>query len=123
MIGNDVLRMQLERQAHRLLMTLSDVKSGRSWGPVPLLELEVYSKAERIAGTRPLDTGSVFRVIGMGGANGTNWIAWYGTTNGGVTTPFAVERGTNLASAPEVVVSNLMRAASGTNMGALEIHL
>jgi PKD repeat protein len=72
--------------------------------------------AERIAGTRPLDAGSAFRVIGTGAANGTNWIAWYGTTNGGVATPFAVERRTNLVTAGETVVSNLMRSASGTNL-------
>jgi hypothetical protein len=77
--------------------------------------------AERIAGTQPLDAGSAFRVIGVGEANGTNWIAWYGTTNGGVATPFAVERGTNLVSALEIVVSNLVRSASGTNLW-LDVH-
>jgi PKD repeat protein len=72
--------------------------------------------AERIAGTRPLDAGSAFRVIGMGAVNGTNWLAWYGTTNGGVATPFAVERRTNLVTAGETVASNLTRNASGTNL-------
>ncbi|MCE9614839.1 MAG: tandem-95 repeat protein [Lentisphaerae bacterium] len=72
--------------------------------------------AERIAGTQPLDAESRFRVISAGRSNGTNWIAWYGTTNGGVATPFAVARGTNLAAAADVVVSNLARSATGTNL-------
>jgi hypothetical protein len=36
----------LHQQEHRLLFSLADRRSGRVWGPVPLLELEVYSKAE-----------------------------------------------------------------------------
>lgn len=43
---SNVFDMRLEEQEHRLLLALTDRRSGRTWGPVPLLELEVYSKAE-----------------------------------------------------------------------------
>jgi hypothetical protein len=72
--------------------------------------------AERRAGTHPLLAGSVFRVIGEDRTGGTNWIVWYGTTNGGDATPFAVQRGTNLTESWELAVSNLTRSASGTNV-------
>jgi len=72
--------------------------------------------AERIAGTQPLDGNSVFRVIRTGQANGINEIVWYGTTNGGVRTPFTMQRGTNLIGALDIVASNLTRSVSGTNV-------
>jgi hypothetical protein len=72
--------------------------------------------SERIAGTGPTDSNSVFRVLRFETEAGTNWITWYGTTNGGVVTPFAMQRLTNLASPPDLTISNLQRSASGTNV-------
>lgn len=71
--------------------------------------------AERIAGTEPLDSNSFFRVLSTSIEAGTNWIVWYGTTNGGVSSPFAVERSTNITASWDMAVSNLDRSASGTN--------
>ncbi len=68
--GNDSFDMQLEQHEHNLTLTLTDRTSGRCWGPVPLLELEVYSKAEfRAEPVRRYrihlveETGSGFHVI------------------------------------------------------------
>ena len=44
--GDTHLRAVCEQQHDRLTLELSDVDSGRQWGPVPLLALEVYAKAE-----------------------------------------------------------------------------
>lgn len=45
-VRNEFLEVQLLRQANSLQLSLMDTNSGRTWGPVPLLEPEVYSKAE-----------------------------------------------------------------------------
>ena len=44
--GDDQLRAVCRQQQHRLLLELIDTANGRQWGPVPLLTLEVYAKAE-----------------------------------------------------------------------------
>ncbi|MCE9614835.1 MAG: hypothetical protein K8T26_11200 [Lentisphaerae bacterium] len=66
------------------MLTLTDARSGRVWGPVPLLELEVYSKAEfrsetvreyRIDRVEELDDG--FHVLVGDAARGVRVGLWF----------------------------------------------
>jgi hypothetical protein len=68
---------------------------------------------EYYAGTDPNIKGSAFKVLSM---STNRSITWYGTSNSGVTNGFRVYRSTNLYSgAWQLVASNLIRAANGTN--------
>ncbi len=72
--------------------------------------------AEYRAGTDPLNPASVFAILDFSARGASNRLAWLGTTNSGVNTPFSVARGTNLADLPwPVAVSNLARDPTGTN--------
>jgi hypothetical protein len=84
MIRNDSMEMNLECQEHRLLFTLTDLRSGRVWGPVPLLELEVYSKAEFRTETlreyridRVEEQGNAFHVLVGDAARGVRVGLWF----------------------------------------------
>ena len=68
------------------------------------------------AGTDPDDVGSVFKILGCHYLGPSNEIIWYGTTNSGVLTDFAVDLLTNLMDRPwQRVGSNLTRSATGIN--------
>ncbi|MDP6524193.1 MAG: hypothetical protein QGH15_08215 [Kiritimatiellia bacterium] len=74
---------------------------------------------ERVAGTLPDDTNSVFEILDVMFLDGSNKVVWFGTTNFGVTTPFSMYRSTNDLTADEwdLIESNtLPRAADGTNI-------
>lgn len=72
---------------------------------------------EFAAGTDAARKGSYFCVLAQGVVDGSNAIAWYGTTNSGVYTPFMILRCTNPVSGAWVpVISNLQRDAYGTNI-------
>ena len=46
MVANSHFELGIEQQHDCLCAVLIDRKAGRAWGPAPLLELEIYSKAE-----------------------------------------------------------------------------
>ena len=71
------------------------------------------------AGTVPTNSASVFRVLRTAAQQGSNYLWWYATTNSGVQTPFMIQFSTNLRVGPwVVVVSNIARHPSGTNVWA-----
>jgi len=71
---------------------------------------------EYIAGTDPTNSASVFKIIDLGYQSASNYITWYGTTNG-ADTPFGVYRATNLVIAsPWLFITNVVRASTGTNL-------
>lgn len=45
-LADEVLSVDLKRSESSLEISVKELATGRTWGPVPLLELEVYSKAE-----------------------------------------------------------------------------
>ena len=45
-VQGEVFVLRLDRNREALTLAITDRHTGREWGPVPLLELEVYSKAE-----------------------------------------------------------------------------
>jgi hypothetical protein len=80
---SDCFTLRLERSDEALALTLTDRRTGRVWGPAPLLELEVYSKAEfrvetlrryRIDRVESLDDG--FHVIVGDAARGIRVGLW-----------------------------------------------
>ncbi len=44
LIRTDTLQLVLQYEGKRLLVCLTDIASGKTWGPVPLLALETYDK-------------------------------------------------------------------------------
>ena len=74
--------------------------------------------AEYLAGTDPTNALSSFRVLSLRCLSSSNCIAWYGTTNSGVSTPFGMTCSTNLlnASAWHLAAGNLARSPTGTNL-------
>ena len=72
---------------------------------------------EYYAGTEPTNAASVFRFQEIAAVADGLKLTWYGTTNGGVTTPFQVYRTTNLVSPSwELIASSVPRAGDGVNM-------
>ena len=72
---------------------------------------------EYVTGTDPTNSNSVFKLLSQEDLGASNYLAWYCTTNTGVTNPQSVYRSTNLLNEPawSRVADGLQRAASGTN--------
>ncbi|MCK5849641.1 MAG: hypothetical protein KAH23_01905 [Kiritimatiellae bacterium] len=76
----------------------------------------LFTWEEFITGTDPKDSNSVFAVINIQTLGGTNYMTFYGTTNG-VTLPFGIERSTNLITGDGWLLYDTKgRASSGTNL-------
>lgn len=76
----------------------------------------VVTWQEYRAGTNPTNAASVFRLQAVTPTASGLRLTWYGTTNSGVTTPFQIDRTTNLF--PPVwtpIISGIPRAGDGMN--------
>jgi|GEM_PF-3224843 len=71
---------------------------------------------EYLAGTIPVNSASVFRVIAQMMLDGTNWITFMDGTNSPVTTAFRMYRSTNLLGTWEMVDGSIPRSTTGNNL-------
>jgi hypothetical protein len=70
---------------------------------------------EFYAGTDPTNSASRFAIIDAGRLNNSNYIVWFGGTNGSKI-PFTVMGTTNLLDAWFEVATNISRSNTGTNI-------
>ena len=73
---------------------------------------------EYVAGTDPTNSASVFIILDQGHVGGSNYVAFFGTTNSGLTVPFGMRMSTNLLSGVWTLVDgDIPRSpATGTNI-------